>query len=53
MYLLGLIQHPKKIFYRVMKIKEFGIDPFVMPFDKSNKYQNRFARWCNHKAVLM
>lgn len=23
-----------------------------MPFDKSDPYQQRFARWCNHKAVF-
>lgn len=50
--LIGFDSTPEEDFYRVMKIKEFGIDPFVMPFDKSNKYQNRFARWCNHKAVF-
>jgi len=27
------------------------IDPFVMPYDKSDAYQKNFARWVNHKAI--
>lgn len=35
-----------------MKLKEYGISPFVMPFNKKNNYQKRFARWVNHKAIF-
>lgn len=38
--------------YRVMKLWELGIDPFVMPKDKNDSYQKRFARWVNHKAIF-
>lgn len=38
--------------YRVMQLKELGIDPFVMPYDKSNPYEQDFARWVNHKAIF-
>lgn len=38
--------------HRVMRLKELGVDPFVMPMDKKNPYQRRFARWCNHKAIF-
>jgi len=24
----------------------------VMPFDKSNTYQKKFARWVNHRAIF-
>lgn len=39
--------------YRVLVLwQEYGIDPFVMPLDKHNYYQKRFARWVNHKAIF-
>ncbi len=50
--LIGFNSSKKEDLYRVNKIDELGISPFVMPFDKSNKYQNKFARWCNHKGVF-
>lgn len=37
--------------YRVNKLKEIGIDPFVMSYNKNPKYK-RFARWVNHKAIF-
>lgn len=50
--LIGYNSTPEQDLYRVLKLKEIGIDPFVMPFNKSDKYQRRFARWVNHKAVF-
>lgn len=38
--------------YRVEALRELGISPFVMPFDKSDPYQRAFARWVNHKAIF-
>lgn len=37
---------------RVRMLKELGIDPFVMPFDKKDQYQRTLARWVNHKAIF-
>ncbi len=37
---------------RVQFFKEHKIDPFVMPFNKYDPYQRRFARWVNHKATF-
>jgi len=37
--------------YRVNKLKEIGIDPFVMSYNKNSKYRH-FARWVNHKAIF-
>ena len=34
------------------KLRELGVSPFVMPFNKSDNYQKRFARWVNHKAIF-
>ena len=37
---------------RVRMLSERGIDPFVMPFDKTDLYQRTLARWVNHKAIF-
>lgn len=50
--LIGYWSTPEQDLYRVEKLRELKIDPFVMPFDKSNSYQKDFARWVNHKAVF-
>lgn len=50
--LIGFNSTPEEDMYRVMKLKEYGVDPFVMPYNKKDKYQRRFARWVNHKAVF-
>lgn len=50
--LVGYWSTPEQDLYRVLKLNEYGISPFVMPFDKNNKYHQRFARWVNHKAIF-
>jgi hypothetical protein len=50
--LIGFWSTKEEDLYRVLELKNLGIDPFVMPFDKSNPYQKAFARWVNHKAVF-
>lgn len=42
---------------RVEKLRDMGVDPFVMPYrDRSGKRPDqelrRFARWVNHKAIF-
>ena len=50
--LIGFNSTPEQDLYRIEKLREMKIDPFVMPYDKSDPYQKRFARWVNHKAVF-
>lgn len=50
--LIGYWSTPEEDLYRVEKLRELKIDPFVMPYDKSDKYQQNFARWVNHKATF-
>lgn len=50
--LIGYWSTPEEDLYRVERLRELGVDPFVMPFDKSDTYQRRFARWVNHKAIF-
>lgn len=38
--------------FRIETLRSIGCDPFVMPYDKSDRYQRDLARWCNHKAIF-
>ena len=50
--LIGYYNSPDSDLYRVETLRKLGIDPFVMPYDKSDLYQRMFARWVNHKAIF-
>ena len=50
--LIGFDSTPDEDLNRVETLRSLKIDPFVMPFDKENEYQKRFARWVNHKAIF-
>jgi len=50
--LIGYWSTPEEDLYRVETLRDLGIDPFVMPFNKKDPYQKRFARWVNHKAIF-
>jgi hypothetical protein len=50
--LIGYNSTPEEDMERVLDLDGNGIDPFVMPYDKSNNYQRHFARWVNHKAIF-
>ncbi len=49
--LIGYWSTPKEDMYRVETLRELGIDPFVMPYDRNDPYQRAFARWVNFKAI--
>jgi len=38
--------------HRVYTLRDMGANPFVMPFDKSDRYQKDLARWCNNKVIF-
>lgn len=50
--LIGHNTNHEENYYRVMKLDELGCKPFVMPTNKSDRYQRNFARWVNHKAIF-
>lgn len=50
--LIGYNTTPEEDLYRVMKLREIGVDPFVMAYNRGETYQKRFARWVNHKAIF-
>lgn len=50
--LIGYNTTMEEDLYRIEKLKALKIDPFVMPYNKYDRYQKRFARWVNHKAIF-
>lgn len=38
--------------HRIYTLRDLGANPFVMPFDKSDRYQKDLARWCNNKFIF-
>lgn len=50
--LIGYWSTPEEDLYRVETLRDMGIDPFVMPYNKKDQYQKDFSRWVNHKAIF-
>ena len=50
--LIGYNTTPEEDYYRVIKLHNYGVNPFVMPYNRDDNYQRRFARWVNHKAIF-
>jgi len=38
--------------HRVTTLRDWGCNPYVMPFDRTDEYQRSFTRWVNHKAIF-
>ena len=51
--LIGYWSTPEQDLMRVMHLwEDYRILSFAMPYDKFNKYQMNFARWCNNKVLF-
>ena len=50
--LIGYHSTEAEDLHRVTVLRNYGCDPFAMPYDRSFKYQRDFARWVNHKAIF-
>ena len=51
--LIGFWSTEEEDLYRVNHLwDEFKIDPYVLPYDKSDPYQKSFARWVNNKFIF-
>lgn len=50
--LIGYHSTPEQDLHRVEVLRNYGCDPFVMPYDKEDMYQAKFTRWVNHKAIF-
>ncbi len=50
--LIGYWSTEKEDIYRVEKLRELKVDPFVMPFNKKDPYQKAYARYVNRKEIF-
>ena len=50
--LIGFDTTPEQDLERVNKLWDNGCLPYVMPYNKFDAYQKRFARWVNHRAIF-
>jgi len=50
--LVGFNSTEQEDLYRIETLRGLNIDPFVMPYNRSDLYQKAFARWVNHKAIF-
>lgn len=50
--LIGYNTTKEEDLYRVELLRSLKVSPFVMPYNKFDSYQKRFARWVNHKAIF-
>ena len=45
--LVGFDSTPEEDTYRIDLLRSLGVNPFVMPFNRRDRYQKDLARWCN------
>ena len=51
--LIGYWSTPEEDLERVMHLwEDYKIHSFVMPYNKFDRYQKDFARWCNNKIIF-
>ena len=50
--LIGYNSTQEEDLYRIEYLRALKIDPFVMPYNKKDLYQNNLARYVNHKAIF-
>ena len=50
--LIGYWSSREQDLERVETLRKLKIDPFVMPYNKFDRYQKDFSRWVNHKAIF-
>jgi len=50
--LIGFDSNPEEDLYRAELLRDIGVDPFVMPYDRHDPYQRRFARWVNNYTAF-
>lgn len=51
--LIGYWSSKEEDIWRIDELRRLGVKPFVMPFNKKDKYQKDLARYVNHKAIFM
>ena len=49
--LIGYHSTEAEDLHRVKVLSDYGCDPYIMPYNKTDPYQQRMTRWVNHKAI--
>lgn len=50
--LIGFNTTEEQDVHRIETLRSWGVDPFVMPYDRSELYQRSLARYVNRKAIF-
>ena len=50
--LIGFSSTKQEDLHRIKGLRELGIDPYVMPFDKHDLYQRALARYVNNRKIF-
>jgi hypothetical protein len=50
--LVGFNSTKEEDMYRLERLRELNIDPYVMPFNLKDQYQKDLRRWCNRHALF-
>ena len=50
--LIGYWSTEAEDLHRTETLRNLGVDPFVMPYNKKDLYQKAFARWVNIKSIF-
>ncbi len=50
--LIGYDSTPEEDLHRVLVLDAMKAEPFVMPYDRTDAYQQRFARWVNARQIF-
>lgn len=50
--LIGYDTTPEQDIYRVELLRSLGCKPFVMPYNKKNKYQKAYTRYVNNRIIF-
>lgn len=50
--LIGFDTTPEQDMQRVEELRNIGALPFVMPYNRKDRYQKDFARWVNNRAIF-
>jgi hypothetical protein len=50
--LIGFDSTPEEDLHRVEVLRDLGVGPFVMAFNKKDPYQKKFARYVNRKPIF-
>lgn len=50
--LIGFDTTPEQDLQRVEELRNLGALPFVMPYNRQDRYQREFSRWVNNRAIF-